>query len=127
MIHLLKNHNGSRIYHIKQAVECTKSVKQSIRVTKFLYENVIHIGLISETWLRPHIKFNIRGYSVVRNDCGNSHYEIAILIHNIYNTRKSISTFLDNSLQNVAVRLCPHSDISPRDFFPRNSVTHLIL
>lgn len=69
MIHLLENRNGSRISHIKHhAVERTKVLSNQLELQKFLYENAIHIALISETWLRPHIKFNIRNYSVVRND-----------------------------------------------------------
>lgn len=43
-------------------------LSNQLELQKFLYENAIHIALISETWLRPHIKFNIRNYSVVRND-----------------------------------------------------------
>lgn len=71
---------------------------------KFLLDNSIHICIISETWLKPHITFNMKGYSIVRNDCGNNHNGVAILIHNtiVYN---KINTFYDDSLQNIVVQI----------------------
>lgn len=71
---------------------------------KFLHDNYIHIALISETWLKPRMKFNIRGYTVVRNDCGNDHNGVAIILHNsLY--FQNVSTVCDDSIQNIAVKV----------------------
>lgn len=72
--------------------------------TRFLYENNIHIAIISETWLKQHQKFSIKGYNIIRNDCGNKHNGVAILIHNsiVYS---NIKTYFDNALQNICVQI----------------------
>lgn len=82
---------------------------QSIRSNQhnfslFLNDNHIHVALLCETWLRPHMRFQINGYNIVRLDSGNSHNGVAILIHKSLDYRK-IDTFYDDSLQNIAVRL----------------------
>lgn len=79
-------------------------VSNRLNLTHFLNENNIHIALISETWLKPNIRLNIRGYQVERNDCGNKHNGVAILIHNSI-TYSKINTYYDNSLQNICVRI----------------------
>lgn len=73
-------------------------------LTQFLYNNNIHIGIISETWLKPHHKFNVRGYSFERNDCGNKHNGVGILIRNDIHYNK-INTVFDDSMQNICVRI----------------------
>lgn len=72
--------------------------------TNFLYEHNIHIAIICETWLKPSQQFKVRGYNVERNDCGNNHNGVAILIHKsiIYN---KLNTFFDHSLQNNCIRV----------------------
>lgn len=72
--------------------------------TNFLYTNNIHIAIISETWLKPHQQFKIKYYNVERNDCGNNHNGVAILIHNSINYT-NINTYFDNSLQNICTRI----------------------
>lgn len=70
----------------------------------FLYDNNIHIAIISETWLRTHHRFNIRGFSIARNDSGNKHNGVAILVHN--SIRYShLRTFSDDSLQNICIQV----------------------
>lgn len=71
---------------------------------KFLHDNNIHIAIISETWLKPHVKFNINGYTVVRNDCGNSHNGVAIIIHKSLHFQQ-VSTHFDDALQNVVIQI----------------------
>ena len=71
---------------------------------QFLNNNNIQIALISETWLKQNINFQIRGYTIVRNDCGNNHNGVAIVIHNSLNFQH-ISTFFDISLQNIMVKV----------------------
>lgn len=79
-------------------------ISNRLVLTKFLYDNNIHIAIISETWLKPHQFFSIKGYNIIRNDCGNNHNGVAILIHNII-THSQITTHFDSSLQNVCVKI----------------------
>lgn len=79
-------------------------VSNRLVLSNFLYDNNIHIGIISETWLKPNQRFNIRGYSIERNDTGNKHNGVAILIHNSIVYSKLVTTF-DNSMQNIGVRI----------------------
>lgn len=73
-------------------------------LTQFLYDNNIHVALISETWLKSHHRFNIRGYTIERNDLGNKHNGVAILIRNSIDYTK-IDTDFDDCLQNICVRI----------------------
>lgn len=72
--------------------------------TYFLYNNDIHIALISETWLKPEKQFNIKGYKIERLDIGSNHNGVAILIKNNLNYIR-LNTLHDDSLQNIAIRL----------------------
>ncbi|XP_062527025.1 RNA-directed DNA polymerase from mobile element jockey isoform X1 [Bombyx mori] len=72
--------------------------------TYFLYNNDIHIALISETWLKPEKKFHIKGYKIERLDIGSNHNGVAILIKNNLNYIR-LNTLHDDSLQNIAIRL----------------------
>lgn len=65
-------------------------------LVQFLYDNNIHIAIISDTWLKPHQRLKIRGYNIKRNDCGNNHNGICIIIHNSINYTK-FNTLFDNS------------------------------
>ncbi|RVE43107.1 hypothetical protein evm_012248 [Chilo suppressalis] len=73
-----------------------------------LSDHQIHIALISETWLKPNIKFDIRGYTVVRNDSGNNHNGVAIIIHNSIHFQ-NITTFSDSSIQNIGIKIQIHN------------------
>ncbi|CAH2109130.1 unnamed protein product [Euphydryas editha] len=59
-----------------------------------------------ETWLRPHHKFNIKGYDekndIIRNDSGNAHNGVAIIILKSL-CYTLINTAFDDSIQNVAI------------------------
>lgn len=79
-------------------------ISNRLTFTKFLSDHNIHIAIISETWLKPNNRFNIKGYQVERNDCGNKHNGVAILIHNSI-TYTKIRTHYDNSLQNICVKI----------------------
>lgn len=70
----------------------------------FLHEYNIHVALLCETWLKPHMRFSIKGYNIVRLDSGNTHNGVAILIHNSLQFSK-IDTLNDDSIQNIAIRL----------------------
>lgn len=70
----------------------------------FLHMHNIHVALLCETWLKPHMRFKMKGYNIVRLDSGNAHNGVAILIHNSLQFSK-INTFCDDSIQNVAIRL----------------------
>lgn len=70
----------------------------------FLLTNNIHIAIISETWLKPNKKLKIKNYSIERNDSGNKHNGVAILIHNSIRYTNFTTSF-DNSLQNICVVL----------------------
>lgn len=55
-------------------------VSNRLVLTNFLYNNNIHIAIISETWLKPiNQNFKIRGYNIERNDIGNKHNGVAII------------------------------------------------
>lgn len=73
-------------------------------LTKFIYDNDIDIAVISETWLKPHMSLKIKGYDIIRNDCGNDHNGVAIIISKRINYN-SINTNFDDSLQNLAVQV----------------------
>lgn len=94
-----------------------------LELQNLLYEQDIHIALISETWLKPNIQFSIRGYTIIRNDCGNDHNGVAIFVRNGIYFQK-LETFSDNSLQNVAIKIkYKQKDISIVSFYsPGNSV-----
>lgn len=70
----------------------------------YLYSHKIHIAIISETWLQNIHNFKIKHYNVERNDCGNKHNGVAIIIHNSINYNK-INTYFDNTLQNICIKL----------------------
>ncbi|CAH2095325.1 unnamed protein product [Euphydryas editha] len=72
--------------------------------TRFIkgINNSIDIAIISETWLRPHHKFNIKGYDIIRNDSGNAHNGVAIIILKSL-CYTLINTAFDDSIQNVAI------------------------
>lgn len=91
-------------------------------LTQFLYDNNIHVALISETWLKSHHRFNIRGYTIERNDLGNKHNGVAILIRNSIDYTK-IDTDFDDCLQNICVRIkIRDKDISLVSLYcPKNS------
>lgn len=72
--------------------------------TNFLYTYNIHIAIISETWFRPGQYFEIKNYNIERNDCGNKHNGVAIIIHKSIIYTK-INTYFDNSLQNICVQI----------------------
>lgn len=72
--------------------------------TNFLYTQNIHIAIISETWFRPEQSFKIKYYNIERNDCGNKHNGVAIIIHQSI-TYTKINTYFDNSLQNVCIKI----------------------
>lgn len=72
--------------------------------THFLYEKSIHIAIVSETWLKPSQSLNIKNYNIERNDCGNTHNGVAIVIHKNIPYEK-ITTQFDNSLQNIVVSI----------------------
>lgn len=73
-------------------------------LTNFLYDYNIHVAIISETWLKPNRQFNIRGYNIERNDTGNTHNGVAILIRNSF-VYSRVTTAFDDSLQNICVRV----------------------
>ena len=79
-------------------------ISNKLLLTQFLHDNNIHIAIISETWLTPIKSFKISGYVIERNDIGNRHNGVAILINNSITYHK-IDTYSDNSLQNVCVRI----------------------
>lgn len=91
--------------------------------TNFLYTNNIHIAIISETWFKPHQNFKIKYYNIERNDCGNNHNGVAILIHNSL-SYSNITTYFDNSLQNICIRVTINKkEISILSFYcPTNSI-----
>lgn len=70
----------------------------------FLYTHSIHIAIVSETWLKVNQNFNIRNYNIERNDCGNNHNGVAIIIHKTINYSK-VNTYFDDSLQNICVKI----------------------
>lgn len=72
--------------------------------TNFLYKEHIHIAIICETWLKPHLRLKIPGFNIERNDCGNKHNGVCILIHNSIAYNK-INTFFDDSLQNICIQI----------------------
>lgn len=72
--------------------------------TQFLYENDIHIAIISETWLKPEQKLNIRGYKIERKDIGSNHNGVALIIRNSIPYTK-IDTFCDNAHQNICITI----------------------
>ena len=72
--------------------------------TNFLYTQNIHIAIISETWFKPEQSFKIKYYNIERNDCGNKHNGVAILIHQSI-TYSKIKTYFDNSLQNICIKI----------------------
>lgn len=91
--------------------------------THFLYENNIHVALLCETWLKPHMRFSIKGYNIVRLDSGNAHNGVAILIHNSLQFSK-LDTLFDDSIQNIAIRVkySNNKEISLVSFYsPGNS------
>lgn len=69
-----------------------------------MYENNIDIALVCETWLKPTQRLNIKGYSIERNDCGNKHNGVAIVIRNNIQYSR-LKTFFDDSLQNIAIKI----------------------
>jgi len=73
-------------------------------LAKFLYDNDIHIAIISETWLKQTQNFQISKYNIVKNNCGNNHNGVAILIRD-YIDFSIIPTYFDASLQNVCVQI----------------------
>lgn len=79
-------------------------ISNKLLLTQFLYEHNIHIAIISETWLTPIKVFNIKGYQIERNDIGNRHNGVAILLRNNIRYNK-INIYSDNSLQNICVRI----------------------
>lgn len=86
-------------------------------LTKFLYDNDIHIAIISETWLKENQAFHIARYNIIKNNCGNNHNGVAILIHN-HIAYSEIPTYFDNSLQNICVRIKIHNrEISIISFY----------
>lgn len=72
--------------------------------TNFLYNNDIHIAIISETWFKLNQNFKIKHYNIEHINCGNNHNGVAIIIHkNI--AYSVIKTYSDSSLQNICVRI----------------------
>lgn len=78
--------------------------------TYFLYNNNIHIALVSETWLKPGKSIKIKGYNIERLDIGSKHNGVAILIQNNLSYNKLV-TYNDSSLQNLAIQLHFNSEI----------------
>lgn len=101
-----------------QSILCNKN-----SLVKFLYDKNIHIAIISETWLQPSQRFYLRGYNIERNDIGNKHNGVAILIRDSISYSR-ILTYSDNSLQNICVRIVTgNKEISIVSFYsPTNSV-----
>lgn len=70
---------------------------------KFLYDNKIDIGLISETWLKKSNFINFTGYNVFRNDRDDGYGGVAILLKKLikfYNspTFHQINDIMCNSI-----------------------------
>lgn len=58
--------------------------------TLYLYQNDIHIALISETWLQSSKVLNFKEYKIERLDIGSKHNGVAILIRNYINWQQTI-------------------------------------
>lgn len=110
-----------------QSILCNQHI-----LSQFLLENNIHIAIICETWLKSQ-PLKIKGYNIERNDLGNKHNGVAILIHTsiVY---KKIDTYFDDNLQNICVQISIHDKlfsivsfyIPPNSTFDKNKFDSIV-
>ena len=75
---------------------CRSAISNKVNLENFLFEEKIHLAMLSETWFKPERYIAFSGYNIVRNDRLDGKGGVAILLkQNIKYTEISGSN-LDN-------------------------------
>lgn len=60
------------------------AVANKTTLEKFLFDQNVHIALISETWFKPGVFVNFPGYNIIRDDRTDGKTGVAIFFKNKY-------------------------------------------
>ncbi|KAI5731334.1 hypothetical protein M8J77_008389 [Diaphorina citri] len=117
---------SSQNFSFNEKWNARSAVANRISLERALFEQNIHIALISETWFKPGKFINFPGYNIIREDREDGKAGVAIFLKTNTFYKANLSYYKISNMQSCAVSLTyDENPISIVSFYnsPSNNIT----